>query len=91
MCVSACVSACVCVCACVRACVRACMCVCCIVTTVQLPMVISFQNPDGIIVERSSNLHSPDGFLEKNFTFPSLSSVEGKWSLVASYALQVGT
>ena len=54
-------------------------------------MVISFQNPDGIVVERSSDLHSPDGFLEKNFTFPSMSSVEGKWSLVASYGLQVGT
>ena len=40
-------------------------------------------------MERSSDLHSADGFLEKNFTFPSSFGVQGKWSLVAAYGVQV--
>ncbi|KAI0234064.1 Complement C3 [Lamellibrachia satsuma] len=53
-----------------------------------VPVRLDFLNPDGIIVERSSDLHSADGFLEKNFTFPSSFGVQGKWSLVAAYGVQ---
>ena len=42
-------------------------------------------------MERSERLHSGDGFLEKNFTFPSTFGVEGKWSLVAAFGVQVGS
>ena len=41
-------------------------------------------------MERSERLHSGDGFLEKNFTFPSTFGVEGKWALVAAFGVQVG-
>ena len=42
-------------------------------------------------MERSERLHSGDGFLEKNFTFPSAFGVEGKWALVAAFGVQVGS
>ena len=41
-------------------------------------------------MDRSERLHSGDGFLEKNFTFPATFGVEGKWALVAAFGVQVG-